>query len=338
MPSRTDHPSNYFSINNSCTSSISQPVQKHFRECATNNLSSCEADSNHQNWNNIFQSGNSQKPTSIANGANGASLDFRYDQFNKHASPSNQASIQRNSHYEGQQNQNFNNETSSLSSALFHESKRDLSNEQLLWSDNNEGSFDESQSFRSKATMPLATDDDCNWLSDYLCFVRSQCVEVFTATGPDVAYRMNNKKVLIGQVGIRCCFCAHLPHKKRAGRSSSFPSSISRIYQSLTMMLRDHFVNCSCMPAELKHKYLALKGKKSSPGAADSKRYWSVSAARLGLIDTEEGIRLRQHDRSHNQEFNDSIRDHVYQSSLSNHPQEFYDFKLNPTSDSCDYA
>ena len=52
--------------------------------------------------------------------------------------------------------------------------------------------------------LPLSTADDENWLSEFLCFVRSQCVEVFKATKEDLAARMDSKKVLLDQVGIRC--------------------------------------------------------------------------------------------------------------------------------------
>ncbi len=127
--------------------------------------------------------------------------------------------------------------------------------------------------YYNRQILPLSTSDDENWLSEFLCFVRSQCVEVFEASAEDVAARMNSKKVLKGQVGIRCRFCAHLPHRERTGRSSSFPSSINRIYQSLTMMLRDHFTKCDAMPPGLKDRYLCLKAN-ASQGATDSKRYW----------------------------------------------------------------
>ena len=127
--------------------------------------------------------------------------------------------------------------------------------------------------YYSRRVLPLATSDDENWLSEFLCFVRSECVEVFKATPEDVAARMNSKKVLPGQVGIRCRFCAHLPHRERTGRSSSFPSSINRIYQSLTMMLRDHFTKCTAMPPDMRDRYLSLKAN-ASQGATDSKRYW----------------------------------------------------------------
>jgi hypothetical protein len=148
------------------------------------------------------------------------------------------------------------------------------------------------QPYYNRQVLALSTEDDENWLSEFLCFVRSQCVEVFSATREDVASRMNSKKVLFGQVGIRCRFCAHLPHRERTGRSSSFPSSISRIYQSLTMMLRDHFTKCHAMPPPIQERYLSLKAN-ASQGATDSKKYWIESAHSLGLVDTTDGIRFR---------------------------------------------
>lgn len=148
------------------------------------------------------------------------------------------------------------------------------------------------QPYYNRQILALSTDDDENWLSEFLCFVRSQCIEVFSATREDVASRMNSKKVLLGQVGIRCRFCAHLPHRERTGRSSSFPSSISRIYQSLTMMLRDHFTKCHAMPPAIQERYLSLKSN-ASQGATDSKKYWIESANSLGLVDSSDGIRFR---------------------------------------------
>lgn len=157
------------------------------------------------------------------------------------------------------------------------------------------------QPFYNRQILALSTDDDENWLSEFLCFVRSQCVEVFSATREDVASRMNSKKVLLGQVGIRCRFCAHIPHRERTGRSSSFPSSINRIYQSLTMMLRDHFTKCHAMPPAIKERYLCLKAN-ASQGATDSKKYWIVSAHALGLVDSDEGIRFQSPPANHQQQ------------------------------------
>jgi hypothetical protein len=147
--------------------------------------------------------------------------------------------------------------------------------------------------FHQRPQVPLATDEDQNWLSEFLCFVRLELVEIFRANQEDVRSRNSSKKVLHGQVGIRCRYCAHLPLSSRASRSSSYPSSLSRIYQSLTMMLRDHFGKCDAIPPPLKQRFLELKGK-TSQGATDSKHYWVYSATKRGLLDSESGIRVRE--------------------------------------------
>lgn len=138
-------------------------------------------------------------------------------------------------------------------------------------------------------SMALGTEEDGIWLSDFLCFVRSHCVEVFTASQSDVLYRRNSKKISKNQVGIRCRFCCHLPHSERGGRSSSFPSSISRIYQSFTMMIRDHFSTCKEMPQHEREQYNKLKNT-TTKGAMESKKYWVDSALSLGMVDTGNGI------------------------------------------------
>lgn len=147
--------------------------------------------------------------------------------------------------------------------------------------------------FSQRLVIPLATDEDQNWLSEFLCFVRLDLVEVFRANHIDVRSRNSSKKVFHGQIGIRCRHCAHLPLSVRASRSSSYPSSLDRIYQSLTMMLRDHFGKCNTISPPLKQRFLNLKGK-TSQGATDSKHYWVFSAMKRGLLDSESGIWVAQ--------------------------------------------
>ncbi len=130
------------------------------------------------------------------------------------------------------------------------------------------------QHYSIRYILPLSTSNDEKHLSDSLCFVRSELLEVFEASDEDVAVRSSTrKKVLRGQVGLRCRFCAHLHQMERtAGRSSCFPSSINRIYQSVTMMIREHFPKCHVMPPGFRDRYLSLKAQDSRP--TDSTRYW----------------------------------------------------------------
>ena len=109
--------------------------------------------------------------------------------------------------------------------------------------------------------LSLSTESDHYWLSEFLCFVRAHCVELIHASPAYVMHRKKSKKVQTGQVGLRCRFCAHRPPKDRVGRSSSFPSSKIRIYQSMAMILMDHFTQCKDLPPEVKAYFLSLEGR-----------------------------------------------------------------------------
>lgn len=142
--------------------------------------------------------------------------------------------------------------------------------------------------YSQRKIVSLSTDQDQNWLSEYLCFVRSELIEVCQANTGDASSRNSCKAIKAGQVGIRCRYCAHVPVSMRNGRSSSYPSSLSRIYQSLTMMLREHFSGCTHVPKELQDRISEFK-EAPSQGTADSKRFWTWSAAQLGLVDSKVG-------------------------------------------------
>ena len=93
------------------------------------------------------------------------------------------------------------------------------------------------------------------------------------------------------QVGIRCRFCAHLASGQRTSRSCAFPSRIKQLYQSFTMMQRDHFPHCQAIPVEKRERLAALR-KNNIQGACDSKQYWIYAAQTLGMFDTHRGIEI----------------------------------------------
>ncbi|KAL7562106.1 hypothetical protein ACA910_019852 [Epithemia clementina (nom. ined.)] len=145
--------------------------------------------------------------------------------------------------------------------------------------------------YTTRPRFPLGIDEDPNWLSEFHCFVRSELAEVCRASHDDCKAR--NNSITYEQVGIRCRFCAHKTTNSRTGRSSAFPSSCRQIYQSFTMMLREHFPNCESMPQDLHDKFLILRDTPAQ-GATDSKRYWIYSAMRLGMTDTSDGIMITE--------------------------------------------
>jgi len=137
----------------------------------------------------------------------------------------------------------------------------------------------------------LAGPNDVESLSDRQCFVRSDFVEVFAATEKDVSSRHSKgaQKLVRGQVGIRCIHCSHLRPKDRAERAVCYPSSISRIYQTVADMQRFHFEQCREIPDQIRQIYKNLKTTRPR-GVGSPQTYWIQSAKLLGMVDSEDGI------------------------------------------------
>lgn len=149
-----------------------------------------------------------------------------------------------------------------------------------------------SQDFYQKR-MLLALPGDRDSLSDRQCYVRSEMVEIFAATEKDVSARHSKgaQKLVMGQVGIRCVHCSHLRPRDRAERAVCYPSSISRIYQTVADMQRFHFEQCREIPDHVRQIYKKLKTTRPR-GVGSPQTYWMSSAKTLNLVDTEGGIRF----------------------------------------------
>ncbi|KAG7340563.1 hypothetical protein IV203_024106 [Nitzschia inconspicua] len=141
--------------------------------------------------------------------------------------------------------------------------------------------------------MLLAMPTDSDSLSDRQCYVRSEMVEIFAASEKDVAARHSKgaQKLVQGQVGIRCVHCSHLRPRDRAERAVCYPSSISRIYQTVADMQRFHFEQCREIPMETRKIYKTLKTTRPR-GVGSPQTYWVQSAKLLDLVDSKDGIRF----------------------------------------------
>ncbi|CAB9504415.1 expressed unknown protein [Seminavis robusta] len=155
----------------------------------------------------------------------------------------------------------------------------------------------------------LASEMDKHYLAPIHCFVRRH-VEVFAANEQDLAAPAPGRKkpIVLGQVGLRCMYCARLPIKDRVKRAICFPPSVGGVYHAVSNMKFDHFKQCKGMPKEAREEFQQLV---SSPNSSEGKRsrvdsaprprvsnstaqYYHDSALRMGLCDTSEGIRFRQ--------------------------------------------
>ena len=142
-------------------------------------------------------------------------------------------------------------------------------------------------------SVPLGVEEDENALSPLRCFLRRH-VCAFSATKQDIACRTPTSfPIAEGQVGIGCVHCYGLPAKKRSNRALCFPFSVGRIYQAVADIQRFHFHECKMIPQEVKDEFLALQNasSKGSKGLA-TRQYWITSAKKLGLADTDQGIRF----------------------------------------------
>lgn len=142
-----------------------------------------------------------------------------------------------------------------------------------------------------KGCMSLAIQDsDCEWLSELNCFIRSNCVEAFSATDDDVSRSSKRGRIALNQVGIRCRFCTDCPTKEKAVGAVSFPTSVAGIYESVKRWQRVHLELCESVPQDVRLKLAALAN--TNVWVPTTRQYWSDSAKALGLVDTTDGIRF----------------------------------------------
>ena len=108
-----------------------------------------------------------------------------------------------------------------------------------------------------------------------------------------VAWFATNSSVLTRR--FRYSPCA-LYHYTQLLQHNTTPQ-IKQIYQSFTMMVRDHFPNCSGIPPHKREQFLHLKGL-TSPSSSLSRQYWMFAAEKIGMVDSEYGIIINEETQS----------------------------------------
>jgi hypothetical protein len=140
----------------------------------------------------------------------------------------------------------------------------------------------------------LSLPEDHVKLSTHQVLLRHQ-IEAFRATEEDVSThtRGRNKPVSVNQVGIRCRYCAYVPVGKRQKGSTYFPAALLGLYQAAQNMSTTHMQCglCSEMPTEIKQQFAHLISTKVASSGA-GRPYWARAAKKLGLVDSEDGIRF----------------------------------------------
>jgi hypothetical protein len=143
----------------------------------------------------------------------------------------------------------------------------------------------------SRRSRSMANARDFDTLSEYQCLLREQ-MEFFQATPEDtkVTAQGRNRPIFLGQVGIQCRHCAHLPAKQRRRGAVYFPARLSSIYQSAQNMGTNHFNGrCPNIPDSVGEHLGTLKMQKSF-NHGGGKIYWADKAATAGVVELDDGL------------------------------------------------
>jgi len=145
----------------------------------------------------------------------------------------------------------------------------------------------------------MALPEDADHLTLIHCFVRRH-VEYFVANARDITAPSPGRKtrVVLHQIGLRCIHCAATG--ERVKRSVCYPANVAGIFHALSNMKYDHFGKCRGLPADERARFEELRatcgrhgGGRGSSSKNSTAQYYQDSARRLGLVDSETGIRFQ---------------------------------------------
>lgn len=101
-----------------------------------------------------------------------------------------------------------------------------------------------------------------------------------------------NKPIVLGQVGIRCRYCARLPTWSRARGAVYYSATLDGLYQAAQNMAKNHLCkHCRLIPENSKQKLNLLRDCKRR--AAGGKKYWAEGARVLGVSEYKDGLRFK---------------------------------------------
>ena len=141
----------------------------------------------------------------------------------------------------------------------------------------------------SAKPVSLVMSRDHLYLSPYQIFIRQQ-LELFSSDQRDCLTNQQGrrKRVKLGQVGIRCRHCSHLPLPDRGRGSCYYPQKLLGVYQAAQNIATTHLAeSCPCLPENMRDELTALRHRKDT--ATGGKNYWANACLQLGLADADDG-------------------------------------------------
>jgi hypothetical protein len=144
----------------------------------------------------------------------------------------------------------------------------------------------------NRPSIPIYMDRDEENLTEYQCLLRKQ-IELFEAGPDDIRSNAQgrNTPILLGQVGLRCRYCAPLPRAARTKGAVYYSQTIDGIYQVAQNMSKVHLCErCHRIPREVQDKLKALRG--DNQRAVGGKHYWADGVRALGVYEDGRVLRL----------------------------------------------
>lgn len=138
--------------------------------------------------------------------------------------------------------------------------------------------------------MSLLLPNDKALLSDYQILIR-ESLEFFEVQQSDLLSSVPGRKknVELGQVGIRCKYCAHRPPHWRGRGAVYFPGNLASVYQAAQNMATNHLLkSCEEIPQDVKDRFAAARQKqKEETRRSGGKTYWTETSRHVGLEERE---------------------------------------------------
>jgi hypothetical protein len=144
----------------------------------------------------------------------------------------------------------------------------------------------------NRPSIHIYMDRDEENLTEYQCLLRKQ-IELFEAGSDDIRSNAQgrNTPILLGQVGLRCRYCAPLPRAARTKGAVYYSQTIDGIYQVAQNMSKVHLCErCHRIPREVQDKLKALRG--DNQRAVGGKHYWADGVRALGVYEDGRVLRL----------------------------------------------
>jgi hypothetical protein len=142
------------------------------------------------------------------------------------------------------------------------------------------------------SSLPMNSESDTEHLSKYQILIRRQ-LEYFVSKEDDVGYSVQGRKqqIFLGQVGIRCRYCSHLPHRLRGRGSGYYPAKLSGVYQAVQNMATNHLNQyCNIIPHTIREELCSLRGGRHESIAGGGKQYWANKCIEIGLEERNGGL------------------------------------------------